>query len=386
MNILYHHRTLGDGAEGIHVSSMVEAFRGLGHDVRIAAMIGERTNVATTRTRLFQQVRRWTPQPAFEILELAYGVAGSQRLIAEIARWPPSVIYERYMLFNTAGVTAAERFKIPLLLEVNAPLAWERARYERLSLKRTARRYERMICSRADRVLVVSTPLKEYLANEGVPEGRIAVVPNGADPERFRPLPDARARMRERLSVKPDELVVGFSGILRPWHGVELLIDAAAALPPAVRRRVRLLIVGDGPSRATLGELAAKRGLANAVIFSGRVPHSEVPEYLAAFDVGVSPRATFYASPMKVPEYMAMGIPVIAPRTPNLKDLIDDGRTGTMFEPEKADALASALTELLESQDTRERLASAARREIVDRRTWRHIALRALDGLSRAEA
>ena len=378
MRILYHHRTLGDGAEGIHVASVVDAFRALGHDVRVAALIGERTNVSTPRTRLLQKVTRWTPRSAYELLELGYNVAGRQMLTREVRASRPDAIYERYMLFNVAGVSVARRFGIPLILEVNAPLAWERAQYERLSLRRTARRLERMVCSSADRVVVVSTPLKDYLVAEGVPAERISVVPNGADPNRFKPRPAAREELRRQLGLTSEHLVIGFSGILRPWHGVEMLIEAVAALPPDVRARARLVILGDGPSQRTLEQLAGERQLRDNIIFTGRLPHDRMADYLATFDVGVSPKATFYASPMKVPEYMAMGMAVIAPNTPNLVDLIDDGRTGMLFDAERTESLTQVLTSVGRSSELRSRLSAAARHEIVARRSWHHVAERAL--------
>src|SRR5262249_44816342 len=154
--------------------------------------------------------------------------------------------YERYMLFNMAGLTAARRAGIPMILEVNAPLAYERSAYETLSLRRLARRCERHVCSNADVVVVVSTPLKGHLVREGGPAERIVVLPNGADSEVFRPDAEVRTALRAQLDIGPDEVVVGFSGILRPWHGVDVLIEAVARLRE--RARVKVLIVGDGPS------------------------------------------------------------------------------------------------------------------------------------------
>lgn len=377
MKILYHHRTLGDGAEGIHVASMVGAFRRLGHDVRVAAMIGEHTNVSTRRTRWLSRVVRCTPRAAYEGMEIAYSLPGYYGLMAQIRQSRPDLLYERYALFNLAGMAAARRADIPLVLEVNAPLAWERAHYERLTLRRVAIRCERFVCRHADLIAVVSTPLKQHLAALGVPDERMVVVPNGADPTIFRPNPAARAALRRRYGLPADRVIVGFSGILRPWHGAELLLEATARLGP--RRPFHILFVGDGPSRLDVEALARARGLSDRVTVTGRVPHEDLPEYLAAFDVGVSPRATFYASPMKVPEYMAVGLPVVAPRTPNLADLIVDGQDGLLFKADDAADLAGVLKRLVDDEQVRLRLGGAARDTIVNRRTWAHNAARVLD-------
>jgi len=373
MKIVYHHRTLGDGAEGIHVSSVVDAFQRLGHDVRVVALIGERTNVSNPRTRMLTFLARMTPRLLYELLELGYSLVGYRALSTAIRASRPDFIYERYTLFNLAGILAARRHRLRIVLEVNAPLAFERARYERLALKRLAQYCEARICRLADAVVVVSTPLKAYLVDQGVAPDRITIVPNGADPDEFRPDPRKREAVRRRHGIPPDAVVAGFIGILRPWHGVDMLLEAAA-LVRASGCPVWLLIVGDGPSLAELKTLSSKRGLDDFVRFTGRVPHDAIPEYVAAFDIGVSPRATFYASPMKIPEYMAAGVPVIAPRMANITDLVTEGIDSECFEPESVDDLASALQQLASNPDHRTRLARAARQSILEHRSWRHVA------------
>jgi glycosyltransferase involved in cell wall biosynthesis len=384
MKILYHHRTLGDGAEGIHVASMVKAFGRLGHEVRVSSLIGEQTNVSTPRTRRLTSVVRLTPRPLYELMELGYSVVGYRALMKLVREWRPDVLYERYSLFNLAGVAVARRAGIPLVLEVNAPLAWERAHYERLSLRRVASRCEAYVCANADVVEVVSTPLAEHLLQLGVSRENVVVVPNGADPAVFQPDAAAREDVRRRFGIPDDQVIVGFSGILRPWHGVELLLEAVGAI--AASRRVHVLVVGDGPSRASFEVLAIERGLRGRVTVTGRVAHGDIPKYVAAFDIGVSPRATFYASPMKVPEYMACGVAVVAPRTPNLEDLIQDGKDGCLFEAESVRALSETLAHLVDDRSARVRLGAAARTAIVGGRTWEHNAARVLGHLSARRA
>jgi glycosyltransferase involved in cell wall biosynthesis len=378
VKILYHHRTLGDGAEGIHVSSIANALRAIGHEVKIASVIGEQTNVTNQRTRVLTPIVRALPRALYELMELGYSAVGYQALNRHIAAWQPDFIYERYTLFNMAGVLAARRSGLPLLLEFNAPLAYERAQYERLRLKRLARHCEVRICSQADAVIVVSTPLKQYLVEQGVAADRIVVMPNGADPARFRPDAESAARVRASHGIPQDAVVAGFSGILRPWHGVDLMLRAIAGVRTA-GAPVHGLIVGDGPSLQELQRLAAELGIAAHVTFTGRVAHDEMPRQCAAFDIGISPRATFYASPMKVPEYMATGVAVIAPRMPNLTDLIADGVDGDLFEPEAVEDLQATLQRLVVDASRRRRIAAAARQSIVNTRTWTHNAARIVE-------
>jgi glycosyltransferase involved in cell wall biosynthesis len=380
MRILYHHRTLGDGAEGIHISSMIDAWRALGHEVQVSAPIGTETNVSTPRTRGLARLRRLTPHGMYECLELGYNVLGYRMLARRLQQWGPDVMYERHILFNCAGLAAARRTRIPFVLEVNAPLTLERTRYERLRLAGAARRLEVYLWRHANQVVTVSTPLKDHLVLHGVDPDRIQVLPNATDPAVFHPDPAARHAIRHRFGFPEAAIVIGFSGILRPWHGLDLLLQSAARLLRGPRP-IRVLIVGDGPSRPELTRLAAALHIEKETVFAGRVPHAEIPRHLCAFDIGVSPRATFYASPMKVPEYMATGLAVVAPRMPNLLDLITDGVTGRLFEPERVDSLAAILADLIGTPEARGALGRAATAEIRAHRTWAHNARAVLSRL-----
>jgi len=382
MRILYHHRTLGDGAEGIHVAAMVEAFRSLGHEVKVAAVIGDQTNTTTSRTRALERLVRSTPHFAYEVLELAYNVVGYRMLTRHFNGWKPDILYERYTLFNFAGLATARRKGIPLVLEVNAPLAYERATYEHLALQRLAQQCERSVCSKSNLVVVVSTPLKDYLLTQKVPASHVVVLPNGVDPEIFYPDPVAGREVRCRYGIPLEAVVVGFAGILRPWHGVELLFEAIAQMREG-RDKLHMLIVGDGPSRQQLEQLATARGIQDLVTITGRVPHRDIPRYLNAFDIGVSLRAPFYASPMKVLEYMATGIAVVAPRMPNLQDLINEDQNGMLFRAEEIGNLITVLSSLLQDSQKRRRLGQRAHADILANRTWRHNAERILTMVER---
>lgn len=371
MKVLYHHRTLGDGAEGIHIREMVTALRDLGHQVRVVSLIGEGADTTKASERRWTRVSRLIPEAVYEGAELAYNVIGRRQILSAAAEFAPDVIYDRYNSYSTAALTAANVLHVPLMLEMNAPVAYERTEYERLKLRmpNLARRYERRICRGAHHIFVVSSPLKAFVMKQyDVHSDAITVLPNGANPISFDPELVSGKEVRRYLSVG-DRPLVGFVGVLRPWHGVELLIEAVAALTRTVPD-VRLLIVGDGAIEGALREHADRLGLTHQVIFTGRVPHAEVRSYIAAIDIAVSPRVTFYASPMKVLEYMALGKPVVAPALENIRDIIDPGRTGVLFEAESVDALTAALLQLLRDGELRHRIGHAARESVVRERNW----------------
>jgi len=371
MKILYHHRTLGDGAEGIHIREMVKAFRELGHEVKVIGPTGETPGETSKKSKMLERVKRLIPHALYELLEISYTGYCFWRTARAIRSFKPDFIYDRYITFNAGTVQAGKMYGIPVCLEVNAPLAMERSveQDERLAFRKIASRMERWICSNATQTIVVSTPLKQYLESIGVPRGKCIVMPNGVDPVRFTPRA-GDASLRNKLGIPKDDLVIGFTGILRPWHGLELLVDAFANIVKSGHKAF-LLVVGDGPYREPLEKRVDELGIGRSICITGRIPHERVPDYVSLFDVAVSPRATFYASPMKVIEYMALGKPVVVPATPNFFDIIDERKEGITFAEGNATALEQALVFLCQYPELRRELGIRARQKVERRLNWR---------------
>ncbi len=377
MRILYHHRTRASDAQGIHIQEIVQAFRTLGHEVEVAALAGEGSpgGRPAADPRGSQRSGR-LPAWLYEVLSLGYNLYGYLLLRRKAKAFRPDLLYERYSLNTFCGVWAARRLGIPMILEVNAPLAYEQEQLGRLAFRRLARASERWICNNSTRTIVISEVLRTRLAAAGVPRERMAVVVNGVDPRRFhRDVSGQEIRRRHDLEGK---LVVGFVGWFRKWHGLERLLGAFrdARLADA---DARLLLVGDGPARPDLDRFVAENGLGSAVIFAGPVGHAEIPRYVAAMDVAVQPSAPEYACPMKIVEYMAMGKCVVAPDQANIREIVGDGLGGLLFAPEDTAALAKVLVRILDDPATRDALGRKAYETVVSRRFfWTANAERAL--------
>jgi len=284
---------------------------------------------------------------------------------------PFDAIYERYSLWSCAAMAYARETATPGLLEVNAPLVEEQAEHRVLCHRAAALRIAQRNFGAALSIIAVSDAVAGYVGRFAIPMERVHVVPNGVDPARF-PHVDRPSRLRE-----DETFTLGFVGTLKSWHGLPMLVEAFGTLH-AEDPRVRLIVVGDGPERDRLKESLETRGLAAATVLTGAVAPQLIPEWLAAMDVAVAPyaaQADFYFSPLKVLEYMAAGLPVVASRIGQLTELIAHDRTGLLCTPDDPEALAAQLRRLREAPELRLRLGTAARTVVVRDHTW-HAATR----------
>jgi glycosyltransferase involved in cell wall biosynthesis len=235
---------------------------------------------------------------------------------------------------------------------------------------------------------VVSSALRDELVARGIPEDKILVNPNGVDPDVYSPQVDGSS-VRRRFGLA-DKTVVGFIGTFGRWHGVEVLARAFASVlqqAPEYRSRLRLLLVGDGVCMPQVRRILEESGALSCCTLPGTVPQQEGPAYLAACDILVSPHvpnpdgSTFFGSPTKLFEYMAMAKPVVASRLGQIAEVLRHDETAWLVTPGQSEDLACGLREMVDNPDRRRRLGQAARAQILARHTWRHHTQRIVDKL-----
>ena len=364
MRILYSHRIQSRDGQSVHVEELVAAFRALGHEVVVVRPGFYDESGFGGESRRIAVLRRILPGAVGELAELAYNLPAYRRLAAAARTLRPDLIYERNNLYYLAGAALARRLKVPYFLEVNSPMTEERSLHGGLRLRRLAAWTEARVWRSADCALTVTEVLKGRLVGAGVDPNRVRVVPNGVVLERF-PLPPPRPA---------EPIVLGFVGFVRAWHGLDAVIRGLAAHPD---RTVRFVVVG--PVHPTLMALAAELGISDRVQFLGLVPHEHVPRAVAGFDIALQPRVNDYASPLKMFDYMAASRAIVAPDRPNIREILVDGETALLFDPDRAEAMWQAVARLIDDPALRARLGSAARAELERRDcTWRGNAARVI--------
>ncbi len=346
----------------VHVQAVAEGLAALGHQV----------HVATTRGAdpwPDDDVHWHDVPPPFGRHELRWLRTGA---IADLARRVGAdVIIERYYNFGGEGILAARRLGIPGVLEVNAPVVdypgSPKAAVDRALLVEPMRRWRDRICRLTD---LFVTPSAQILP-PWVDRRRVLQLEWGADTDKFRPDPGGPPPYPR----DPNRILCVFAGAFRSWHGVVQLAAALARLHASGDRRFGAVFIGDGPERH-----AAQRAARDVpgVIFTGALPHSQLPFALAAADIGVAPfdpakhrplRLGFYWSPLKIFEYMAVGLPVVAPDLPRLHELIEPGVEGLLYPGRDPRALDQALVALADP-GVRRTMGRAARTRVVRDFSW----------------
>lgn len=281
--------------------------------------------------------------------------------------------------YENAMVALALRaaFSIPVIYEVRSfhEATWtgesEWAESSELYTKRMA--LETKCMRRADAVVTLSEGMRAEIISRGVTPDRVWVVPNALDPIELTEGDGSEPEIVRRTLGLEGKLIVGYVSNLSWREGHDVLLRAIG-LVRAEGYEVACLIVGDGPERERLEELARALGIDECVIFTGPVPHEEVAEYYDAIDVFVVPRrddrAARLVTPLKPFEAMGRSRPMIVSDLPALREIVPDSAKGLVFEPENPADLAARIQELLRDSKARRLIGEAGREWVVKHRNW----------------
>lgn len=384
MKILYHFRTRGSGAEGVHIAGIATAFEKLGYEIVFSSPTGvdPRTSAGSSPYKdahaggLLARFSRHCPGFAFEMLELGYNLVSFVRNMRLLRQGGFAFIYERHAYFLFATALLARWFQLPMVVEVNELVGDPRVRAQPILLS-VAKWCDRFVFKCASLVVVVSPHLKRRLGALGIEEQKILVLPNAVSAAACA-TPTDGTQVRYQYGLQ-GRVVVGFVGWFVEWHRLDRLLTVFAELA-STRPALRLLLVGEGSLKTTLEQQARSLGI--DVCFTGAIPSGKIPEFIAAMDICVVPHSNDYRSPIKLFEYMAQGRAILAPDLEPIRMALEDQTNALLFPGEDHSALAAKLLQLVEQPQLRERLGQRARSDCLARHTWEQNAARVLQELN----
>lgn len=377
-------------ATSLHIRAVIDAFKARGHHVRIITFHQRKPHWSDdlkTWHPIEPRIRPW-PLRIFEsvvrriqsTLQLPYfNYFDSVRFadVCQIAGADCDVFYERFWILASGAGMAANRLGIPIVYEVNGDLVDE---YEQQGTELPAAHWRaiyyvtRRMFENAGQVVTVSETLKQKTIERWrLRTSNVSAVENGAHVDLFaNPNKDNVEAVRSKYRLNKSPAII-FVGTFKPWHGLDLLINAFAQVT-ASDPDVKLILVGDGPLKAEMETQVAKLRLEDRIIFTGLLQHQEIPALLGAANIAVlNPRlsqASAAQSPLKLFEYMAAGKAIVAPINANTQCILTDRKTGLLIPPDDQKALQNALLELLQDHQLRDSLGQAAQRQAIEKHSW----------------
>ena len=286
------------------------------------------------------------------------------------------LVQERYSLYNVGVAMACRKLNLPYILFFDADQLMELDYLgEPITglLRRRATQILRYNLRVARGVICVSDQSKVHLINHWkIPEKKIAVFPNAVDVERFKPDPRARLRTRASLGIETNPIIL-FVGNFYKWHDLVTLLKAFREVVVS-HPETRLVLVGDGPERQVMMQLTTELGLSESVIFTGLVNHEDIPGLINSADIAVAPipllETELWLSPMKIYEYMASGVAVVATASGQVMEVIRNGVNGWLVSPGDQSGMAKSIIYLIENPDLRLKLGEQARQDAITRHSW----------------
>lgn len=379
MKIVYYTRGLPRSTHGVYMDLTADALRRAGNEVITCFPIGSDRSAdggaGSTTTGLALRtagIRQRLPRIVWNLGQIIANRMSYRPLREACEEHRPDLIHESYLPFGTSGVRVAREMSTPLLLGVHE---YSHHILDLIShpLKGYAQRLDRKVTLASDGVLCISRVLRDEILGWGYPEDRILVLHNAVDPAPYAQSGATRDEVRHRLH-SADATIIGY---VQAWNPIERFEEMCRMLLEAMDRTLAevpqavFLLVGGGVLLDRLRQrLESSPIRKKAARLVGQVPHGEVRDYLTAMDIAVCPEHSTFTSPMKLFEYMAASLPIVAPRQPNVEEILEHQSTALLFPPGDSDQLAHSIVRLVRSPALAGRIASAGRRTVLERHTW----------------
>lgn len=397
MRIIYYsphptHDIVSEVGYSTHQRETIEAMRNLGHEVLPVVMGGTDRNAVdryhtaiSVNGPLKSVLIRIFPAIVLNTLKdlklIRHDRKAARSLKVAIETFSPDLVYERNEYMQDKGTLLCRTTGVRHFLEVNSPAVDEMRDFEGPSfLHFLGHRKERNKLKSTSRIFTVSSAMRDYLIKKYHISSDIVVNPNCINPQKEKADLTKAAEIRDELGIQ-NRKIVGFVGSIFPYHGVDKLIDAFEIFREK-HPDWFLLIVGGGALKDDLENAAQKKLPSSDFLFTGKVPHALVMNYISLFDIAVMPASNWYGSPIKVLEYGVMQKPVVAPDNGPLRDIIIHRETGYLTK-ETPEDISNALAELASDENFANILGKRFYREIMENLTWEKQTQKILSFLNR---
>ncbi len=389
MRIIYYsphptHDIVSEVGYATHQREVILALRSLGHEVFPVIMGG--TEVANLnafatdsyKIPFYKKILKrlvprflWTSLNNYKLIR--HDINASRILEENILNIKPDLIYERSEYLQDSGAKLANKYKIKYFIEVNAPFIEEMNDFEGYSLfHNRAHKIEAVKLTAADKVFTVSTALKDFLVSRyNCSSDKIIVQPNCINPEKIKFDTQLVDNLKGDLQLNTKK-VIGFVGSMFPYHGVDILINAFSKVIK-VHPDAKLLIIGDGIVLSDLKALTHDLSLDNSVVFTGKIPHSLVFNYIQLMDICIMAKSNWYGSPVKIFEYGLLKKPIIAPNNIPVRDVMVNMQDAILIQENETE-LKTAICNLLENETLAESLAINFYKKVMENYKWKNAA------------
>jgi starch synthase len=357
------------GAESVHIHEICNHLQALGCSVRLFS--------PATQTDLNQKYAHIPVQTPRFLKSVFYQLTIIPPLFRAWRKQRPNALYMRVTPILLIPAILAKLFNIPLYAEINGTIHDE-LRKANTKLGRILLWFhisdtvEMLVYRQATKVITVTDSIKSYIENRySVTPAKISVLENGVNAETLRPFPPT--------PNKSKQFTIGYVGGLMWWQGLEYVVQAMQKVVSKQPNLV-LVIVGEGPERNKLEQLAADLGISASVKLPGSITHDMVAETINNFDICIAYYVKARAglnSPFKVYEYLACGKPVIVSNISGIGNVFSG--VACVIEPENPRALAQAILSLAANFKKRSVMSKRARDYIVNGHTWLNVASTLID-------
>jgi glycosyltransferase involved in cell wall biosynthesis len=389
MRIIYYsphptHDIVSEVGYATHQREVILALRSLGHEVFPVVMGGtEVANLnalatANYKVPFYKKFLKiliprflWTSLNNYKLIR--HDLKAARILEENILKIKPDLIYERSEYLQDSGAKLANKYNIKYFIEVNAPFVEEMNVFEGYSLFHyKAHKIEEFKLTAADKVFTVSTALKDFLVSRyNCVSDKIIVQPNCINPKKIEFDSQLVNSLKGDYKLNNDK-VIGFVGSMFPYHGVDILIKAFSKVIKE-HPNTKLLVVGDGIVLSELKQLAHDLSLDNSIVFTGKIPHSLVFNYIQLMDVCIMAKSNWYGSPVKIFEYGLLKKPIIAPDNIPIRDVMVNMQDAILIQENETE-LKNAISTLLENETLAKTLANNFYSKVMDNYKWENAA------------